>query len=99
MIYRSRFEAYLPQYVENLMMVLWDMMSPEQVELMKFRKESKISSLLVFLFSTMFLSLVAAGRMFKSDSILLQTWWKILKTHTSDWMHSPPSLLVKQQYI
>ena len=66
------------------MMVLGDMMSPERVELIQERKESNIYHLLVFLVSTLFLSLVVAGRLFESDSILLQTWRKMMKTHSSD---------------
>ena len=89
-IYRSCFEACLLQYVEYSMMVLGDMMSPEQLDLVKVKKESNISSLLVFLVFTLFLSLVATSRLFESDSILVQTWQKITTTHSSDWLHSPP---------
>ena len=90
-IYRSRFEACLPQYVENSMMLLGDMMSPERLEFMKARKEYNISSLLVFLVSTMLIYLVAAGRLFESNSIILQTCQKVLTTHYSYWLHSTPS--------
>ena len=84
-IYRYRFEAYSHQYVE------YPMMLPERLELMKVRKESNIYSLLVFLVSTLFLSLVVTIRLFQSDSILIQTRQKIMTTHSSDWLHSPPS--------
>ena len=67
MIYRSRFEVCLPQYVEKSKMVLGDMMSPERVEFIKIRKDSNIYSFLVFLISTMLLSLVADGRLFDSN--------------------------------
>ena len=69
------------------MMVLGDMMSPDRVNLIKVRKESNISSLLVFMFSKLFFYLVAAGQLFESDSIILQTWQKILTTDPSNWMH------------
>ena len=75
-IYSSRFEACLPQYVENSMMVLAGMVSPQWVELMKVRKEPNISSLLLFIFSTLLLSLVEAYRLLEYDSILLQTCGK-----------------------
>ena len=81
-IYRSRFEACLPQYVEYSMMVLGDVVSPEQVDLMKVGNYSNSSYLLVILVSTMFLSLVASGLLFESDSILLHTWRKL-------WQHIP----------
>ena len=90
-IHRLCFEVCLFQYVEYSMMVLGDMMLPERVDMMKFRKDYNISSLLVFLVSTLFLSLAAASRMFESDSILLQTRRKILTTHSPNWLHSPPS--------
>ena len=67
MIYRSRFEVCLPQYVEKSKMVLGDMMSPERVEFINIRKDSNIYSFLVFLISTMLLSLVADGRLFDSN--------------------------------
>ena len=72
-------------------MVLGDIMSPDRVELMKLRKDYNIHSLLVFIVSTLLLYLVEAGRLFESDSILLQTWRKILTTHSSDWLISPHS--------
>ena len=71
-------------------MVSGGMMSSERLELMKLSKDSNISSLLVFLVSMMLISLVMAGPMFESDSIILHTWWKIMTTNSSDWLHSPP---------
>ena len=73
-IFMYRFEACLPKYVENSMMVLGNMMLPERVELMKVRKDFNIFPLLVFLVSTLFISLVVAGQLFESDSIILQNW-------------------------
>ena len=91
-IYISFFEACLLQYVEYSMVVLGDMVLPERVELVKVRKESNISSLLVFWFSKLFLYFLASSRMFESDSILIKTWQKILTTHSSvtGWIHHPP---------
>ena len=77
--------------MEYSMMVLGDMMSPERVELMKVRKDYNISSLLVFLVSTMFLSLVADDLMFESNSILLQNLRKIWQhIPLTGWIHHPP---------
>ena len=90
-IHRSRFEACLPKYVENPMIVFRDTMLTEQVELIKVSKESNISSSLVFLVSTLLLDLVADGWLFESGSFPLQTWQKFLTTHSSDWKNSPPS--------
>ena len=69
-------------------MVLGDIMSLERVELMKVKKESNLSSSLVFLVSIVLLFLFAAGQLFESNSILFHIWQKILTTYSSDWMHS-----------
>ena len=58
------------------MIVLGGMMSLWWVEIIKVRKESNISSLLLFLVYTLFLYLLASGQLFESDSILLHTWRK-----------------------
>ena len=90
LIYRSCFEAWLSQYFWYSMMMLGYTMSPERVDILKIRKESKISHLLVCIVSMLLLFLIVAGQLFESDSILLQTWKEILKTHSFDWLHSPP---------
>ena len=73
------------------MIVFGDILLPEQVDLIKFSKESNISYLLLFLFFTILLDLVVDSRLFESGSFPLQTWPKFLTTHSlTGFIHPPP---------